>query len=343
MIALRYYQIDIINKILNSIKIGRTRPLVVLTTAGGKTVIMAGLLDQLTCFNGPLTSMIAVPFTGLRKQITKYMVSQGLKTEVLTYSGILHKDYQTRDIILCDEAHHIMSPTWRQIPDIITSEVFVGFTGTPYRSDLEKLLVQNGGFFDELIMGPTMDELTDQGYLANLEYYSYPIKKIVTKQPFYFMKEYMGAIEKYSYKPDNKENEIVEEYNKNFKGMPAIVFARNVGHAKDIADKFNAAGIPARDINCYQPSKVKEEIINLIQHQNIKIVVGCNMMSEGLDIPHLKLVIMARPIVDSLTMFLQQIGRVIRPYQGETARVLDLVGNYAKFGTPQQAAQRRIV
>ena len=304
---------------------------------------MAGLLNKITELSGPISSLIVAPFTELVKQITKNMQDMGTDTEVLTYDSILSMHPTNRDILMCDEAHHIMSETWRTIPDIIQPAVMVGFTGTPYRTDAENLLKENGGIFDCLIMGPTMEELTAQGYLANLEYYSYPIEKIVTKIPFYIAGDYLGSIEKYTYKPENKVNRIVEEYTKYFMGMPTIVFARDVRHATEIATKFNNAGILSKDINCYQPSKLKEEILKDVKEHKVQVLVGCKMMGEGLDAPHLKLVIMARPIVNSLTMFLQQIGRVIRPYENETAKVLDLVGNFYRFGQPAQAAQKRIV
>jgi superfamily II DNA or RNA helicase len=304
---------------------------------------MIGLLNQLNAFYGrPLTSLITVPFTELKNQIKTNMALMGINTEVHTYNGTLNLPHQFKDIVICDEAHHIMSPTWRNIPYIVDSEILCGFTGTPYRSDAEKLLEENGGMFDDLIMGPDMEELTKQGYLANLEYYSFPIKKVTKKYPFYCMGEYIGANEQHYYISDNRESKITEEYLKNFKDMPAIVFAKNVNHAADIAQRFNNIGILAKDINCYQPSKLKEGIINDVKNNHIQILVGIKMMSEGIDAPHLKLAIMARPIIGSLTMFLQQIGRVLRPYENETAKVLDLVGNIDNFGLPQQAMQRRI-
>jgi superfamily II DNA or RNA helicase len=343
MIEYRIYQIEIINKIIQSIQSGLTRPLVVLPTAGGKTIIAAGLLNKLSSIYGPINSHIVVPFSNLKKQTQANLTNMGVSSRVHTYSGAIKLQPQTADILICDEAHHAVSPSWQQVFDNISTPIVCGLTGTPYRVDDCPLLEENGGVFTNLIDGPSIEELTKAGYLANLEYYSYPMRKIVTKEPFYLLNEYIGSIEKYTYTPETHEEDIVEEYQKSFANIPAVVFSRTKEHADKIADKFNVVGIKANSINCYLPTHTKDQIINDFKSNKIQILTTVNMISEGFDMPQLKLAIMARPIKNSLTMFLQQIGRVLRIHNNETAKILDLVGNIFSFGLPSKLLNQEII
>ena len=60
------------------------------------------------------------------------------------------------------------------------------------------------------------------------------------------------------------------------------------------------------------------------------------MLSEGVDVPSINAAIMLRPTA-SVTMYLQQVGRCLRPKaDGSAAIILDHVGNVERHGLPTE-------
>ena len=64
----------------------------------------------------------------------------------------------------------------------------------------------------------------------------------------------------------------------------------------------------------------------------IKVVTNVGVLTTGFDYPELDTVVMARPTM-SLALYYQIVGRAIRPHpEKETAWIVDLCGNYKRFG-----------
>lgn len=343
MIEYRPYQLDLINQIARSINQGYRKILVVLPTAGGKTVVMGGLLNYLKTKFRIHNTLVIVPFTDLKSQTSEKLEKAGVYAETETYQAALNRGGRRYDTLIFDEAHHIMAESYRQIPSLISSQIMIGFTGTPYRADKCPLLQRNGGIFEDLVVGASSAELTQLGWLAELDYYSYPVVEVTDKKPVILFGQELGFTEHTYHRPEDKEPEIVPEYVSNFNGMTGIVFCRDHRHSENMAARFNAVGITAEAVSCYNPRRVTKQSIENLRNNKVRILTTTNMISEGTDIPNAKIGIMAREVVTSLTLFLQQIGRLLRPHNGERAKLLDSVGNIYRFGQPQQAAKRVIV
>lgn len=343
MITLRPYQIDLIEQILQAIKLGYTKILITLPCGTGKTIIMGGIIAQIAIQHGTPTSLVTVPYTSLIKQTQESLALQGLSSIVETYNSTLSRGTHNTDILIVDECHHIGSPTGQELLRVVDFELLLGFTATPFRLDKNPLLVENGGPFEILISGPSVEELTEQGYLAHLNYYTYPLLKEVIKEYYYLQYGTRGEREITTYKVENKEHRIVEEYQEGFAGIPSFIFCKTIKHAENITSKFNGAGINAGYISCYNPKKVTANTIDQFKDGKLSILCACNMASEGVDISQAKLVIMARKIISSLTLYIQQAGRSMRPYQNQEANILDLCGNYYKFGSLKQAYSMEVI
>jgi superfamily II DNA or RNA helicase len=59
------------------------------------------------------------------------------------------------------------------------------------------------------------------------------------------------------------------------------------------------------------------------------------LISEGIDVPNIGAIIMLRPTA-SLALFLQMIGRALRPGPGKIAKILDFSGNTGRNGLPDE-------
>lgn len=330
MIEQRYYQIQLVQDILSSIANGYKRILVVAPVGSGKSLITGMLLSNLSILYNYNNNLIAEPFTNLVTQMSDTMTQFKLKPNITTYQGALK--YYSTDVLVLDEAQHIGSDTGKSIVDSLDYKLLIGLTATPYRTDNCPLLSQNGGVFDALITGPSLQELTNAGYLANIRYYSYPLEEVSETQNVTEDSDIYSSITyEYTRIPD-KEDTIVDDYVTNFPEMSALAFAKNVDHAKSITHKFNSAGIHADYMSCYRSKTENKQALDGLKCGYIKVLAACNIASEGLDVPRVKLAIMARPIKKALGLLIQQVGRILRPYQNEVAKVWDLAGNIHRMG-----------
>jgi superfamily II DNA or RNA helicase len=81
-------------------------------------------------------------------------------------------------------------------------------------------------------------------------------------------------------------------------------------------------------------SAEREDLISSLADGRLNVLTSCELISEGVDVPVVSGAILLRP-TQSLAMFLQQIGRALRPKpDGSSAVILDHVGNVHRFGMP---------
>jgi superfamily II DNA or RNA helicase len=62
-------------------------------------------------------------------------------------------------------------------------------------------------------------------------------------------------------------------------------------------------------------------------------ITSCDLISEGFDCPGAVAGLLVRPTA-SLSLHLQQVGRILRHVPGKTAMLLDFVGNYLRHQLP---------
>lgn len=70
----------------------------------------------------------------------------------------------------------------------------------------------------------------------------------------------------------------------------------------------------------------------------IQVLSNVDLISEGFDVPNVECVIQLRP-TKSLGLYLQQIGRCLRPVPGKTALILDHCGNTLLHGMADEIRQ----
>ena len=79
------------------------------------------------------------------------------------------------------------------------------------------------------------------------------------------------------------------------------------------------------------PAKERARILADFTSGLIDCVFNVNVLTAGYDLPALDTVILGAPTL-SLRRYYQQVGRVVRPFPGKTAWVIDMVDNYSVFG-----------
>ena len=231
------------------------------------------------------------------------------------------------DMLICDEAHTTLSPTYQKVIDHYPSARILGVTATPCRLNGQGL----GEVYEHMIVGPNNKWLTENGFLCPAEYYAPPPMVDVSSLPIragdYAKEETEQAMDKPTVTGD-----AVEHYRRICDGVPMLVFCTSVAHARHVAEEYCAAGYRAASVDGTMSDEDRKDRIQGLGTGKWQIITSCDLIGEGLDVPIVGACQLLRPTA-SLRLHLQQIGRILRPADGKkVAFVLDHVNNVKKHG-----------
>lgn len=212
------------------------------------------------------------------------------------------------DGVLVHNCHHLAAVRWRQIADAYPAARLLGLTATPERGDGKPL----GDIFDDLIVGATVSELTDAGYLVPCRVFA-PVDSLESK---------------------HLALDPVSAYQQHGDGERAIVFCVTVDHATQVTEAFTSAGIPAGTVVGTSPPDQRALTLQRFAAGELRVCVNVNVLTEGFDDPPVSVCILARK-PQHAGMFLQMAGRVLRPAPGKRqATLIDLCGSVHDHGPP---------
>lgn len=235
-------------------------------------------------------------------------------------------------MIIVDECHHAVVGFWRAIIDAFPNALVLGFTATPVRLDGRGL----GDVFNEMVIGPTMQWLIENGYLANFRYFVPESSQIDTDSLAKRGGEYQTrASEERATKPKVVGN-AVAEYEAHFNGAPCIVFCVSINHAEVMEKAYKARGWRAGIVHGKQTSDERRNTVQALKTGHLHVLISVDVISEGFDVPLTQGVQMLRP-TQSLSLYDQQMGRALRPKpDGSQAIILDHANNVSRHGLPLQ-------
>jgi DNA repair protein RadD len=216
--------------------------------------------------------------------------------------------------VFVDEAHHSVATTYRRIFSYYENSRILGVTATPCRGDGRGL----GSDFDTMHAVITVKELIEQGYLVKTRVFSkaLPLKGIKIVAGDYNVKQLARHMD-----TDELVGHAVVEYLAHAGGRSAIVFAVDVAHAQHLANEFNRHGIQAACIHADTCKEERDSVRDRLRNGELRIVCNVGIYTEGFDAPDVGCVILCRP-TKSLSLFLQMVGRGLRPAPGKDHLVL---------------------
>ena len=234
--------------------------------------------------------------------------------------------YETVDVtvVVIDEAHHTPAPTWRDLIDRHPKVRRLGLTGSPWRLDGQPL----GDHFDVLIEGPKPTELIRREHLADPDVYSWSPDITL---PYRAGKAAYGAHTLRLAAANILVGDVFATWMKRAKGMQTIIFASTLDHSRDLRDMFIKEGVRAEHIDSHMGSGERDRTLGRFESGETQVLSTVGVLSEGWDMPNAQCMISARPMC-SLTLWLQQCGRVTRP--GMARVILDHAGNAMRLMHP---------
>ena len=231
-------------------------------------------------------------------------------------------------LIIVDEGHRALAKSYQRILKQFPKAIVLLFTATPHRTGRTQL----DQIADDIIVGQSIHELTDKGFLAPFRYFQPPgdfdSKLLKRGSTGDFTNESMQEA-----MSTKIFGHIVKQYKRIAKGMQAVVYTYSIDSAIKIAAEFNSEGISAIEVDGTTPKEKRDLAVQKFREQEIKILVNVNLFTEGVDLPNVDCVIMARPTA-SLALYLQFSMRCLNPRPGKTAIIIDHANNFKSFGYP---------
>lgn len=256
--------------------------------------------------------------------------SLGVLTEKVrvesVFTEVNHLGENDVDLIIIDEAHLSEAASYRKVCEYYGCCV-VGFTATPARLDGKPLTL-----FDTLITGITASDLISMGAISDYDYYA-PDLGINTDNIEMVAGEYHnGQLTDVMCQPAIY-GDVFSYYQQLGEGRQAIAYCVSVRHSQQVADMFNAKGISAVSIDGGMSLKERDIRMELFRSGKVQILCNCNLISEGVTLPNASVALLLRPTC-SLPLFIQQSCRVLTPFEGKKAVIIDYVNNVQKHGLP---------
>ncbi|MBP3193476.1 DUF3427 domain-containing protein [Natronogracilivirga saccharolytica] len=239
----------------------------------------------------------------------------------------LSKEYY--DYIVVDEVHHIAASSYRPIIDYFKPKVLLGLTATPERMDGEDILRD----FDNRIAAEIrLPEALNRKLLCPFQYFgitdSVDLSGVTWRRGGYATEELSHVYTA----SDARVGEVIDsirKYTVDEHKVRALGFCVDMRHAEFMAERFVSAGFRAAVLTSKNAIR-REELRLKLARGDINYLFVVDMFNEGLDIPEVDTVLFLRP-TESLTVFLQQLGRGLRNSDGkECLTVLDYVANARK-------------
>lgn len=235
------------------------------------------------------------------------------------------------DYIVLDEAHHGTADSYRGLINKFNPGVLLGLTATPERMDGDSILPDFGGRFAAEIRLP---EALEEKLLCPFHYFGVSDPVSLKDDRFWrrgrfvideLENVYTGDDIRARQRLDAVINSL-EKYLPDVDAMRAVGFCAGIRHARYMADAFRSRGFSAESLVSECREEDRARIVREFRGGELQILFTVDLLSEGFDLPEIDTVLFLRP-TESLTVFLQQLGRGVRHAPGkECLTVLDFVG-----------------
>lgn len=248
------------------------------------------------------------------------------------------------DFIVIDEFHHAAAKSYQGALNYFKPKILLGLTATPERMDGKSVLT----YFDDRIAGEIrLPEAIQKNLLSTFHYFgvtdTVDLRDLPWRRGGYDVKaleeRYVG-----NSREALKRGEVIlkalHHYVTDLQEVRGLGFCVSVEHAKFMSAFFHERGIPSMALTGESSQEERDQGKIRLNEGKLNFLFVVDLYNEGVDIPEVNTILFLRP-TESLTVFLQQLGRGLRLSEGkECLTVLDFIGQAHKkynFATKFQA------
>lgn len=363
---LRPYQQEIITEIYKNWELGAINVLVQLATGAGKTVIFSKIIAD---YKGH--SIAIAHRVELISQISLTLAQYGIRHNLIAQKGAIREivslhmaeigrsfydpnahcrvagvdtlvrmDPKTSwfsqiGLVIQDEGHHpLQKNKWGFAAALFPNAHGLYPTATPIRADGKGLGRQADGIMDSLVVGIPMRNLIKMGYLTDYRIFAPPSNLDLSTVPLSASGDYSPPKLRNAVHKSHITGDVVAHYLRIAPGKLGVTFAVDIEAATEIAAEFRSKGIPSEVISSKTPDLLRSQIMRRFRQREILQLVNVDLLGEGVDVPAIEVISMARP-TQSYALYSQQFGRALRPMEGKTqAIIIDHVNNVINHGLP---------
>ena len=320
---LRPYQSKAKAKVFEEWEKGNDKTLVVLPTGCGKTIVFAKITEDcvrsgarvlILAHRGELLEQAADKIqkaTGLISAVEKaestcinswYRIVVGSVQTLMRDKRLNQFDVDYFDYIIIDEAHHVLSDSYRKIINYFNQAKVLGVTATPDRGDMKDL----GQVFNSLAYEYTLPQAIKEGYLSPIKAITIPLQldlsNVSMQTGDFKASDVDTALDPYLY-------QIADEMKNYCKNRKTVVFLPLVKTSQKFRDILNEKGFNAAEVN--GDSKDRAEILSDFDNGKYDVLCNSMLLTEGWDCPSVDCVVVLRP-TKVRGLYCQMVGRGTR-------------------------------
>ncbi len=335
LLELRPAQAQVVADISSAFRAGYKRVMVSAACGFGKTELATAIL-QAAKANGKRSGFLADRIslcTQTSERFDKYGLDHSIMqanhwrfkpdamVQVCSVQTLARRQWPEMSLVVVDEAHVLNDAVKKKLE---RKDCYaIGLSATAVTPGL-------GKYFDTVVNAPPTNRLIEQGLLVPLRYFA------CTAPDMTDVKVVAGE---WDAKETDKKTlqvvgDVVKEYLLNGQGKKFIGFASSIIHAQELQRQFLASGINVATYTADDKPEDRSEIVQEFKKENSSIrgILSVEALTRGFDVASVEVLILARPLRQSLAVHVQMLGRVMRTSEGKTeAIVLDHSGNVARF------------
>ena len=227
-------------------------------------------------------------------------------------------------LIIIDEAHY---NAFRKLFKYFENHIILGVTATPMSSNNKYPMKE---YYNELIMGHSIQELINRRFLSKANYYSYNVRLGALR---------IGSNGDYTVESSERlySNELMQEkllhaYFEHSKGKKTLIFNNGINTSLEVERTFRMAGYPVRHLDHSCTDVERRDILKWFKETPDAILTSVSILTTGFDEPSIETIIINRA-TRSLTLYHQMIGRGSRVLPNKSEfNIIDLGNNIHRFG-----------
>lgn len=330
---LRPYQEEARQAVERDWEEGFDRTLLVLPTGCGKTIVFSKIVEDMVrrgsrclilAHRGELLDQAAgklLQATGLRCAVEKaeetcldswYRVAVGSVQSLQRPSRLARFPADYFDVIVVDEAHHVLSDGYQRVLEHFGAAKVLGVTATPDRGDMRDL----GQYFDHLAYEYTLPRAIKDGFLCPIQAVTIPLKLdlsgVGVQAGDFKNSDIDTALDPYL-------QQIAQEMKACCQDRKTVVFLPLVKTSRKFRDILSENGFRAAEVN--GESQDRSAILRDFEAGKYNVLCNSMLLTEGWDCPGVDCVVVLRP-TKVRSLYSQMVGRGTRLFPGKTELLL---------------------